>query len=82
MKSDCCGATLAYLGYEDGAREATCDTCGEDLCSSCAAEYSAEDGYGDDGRSVRTEATCKACAEEAVREEKRQMRDWRNDSGV
>ena len=31
MKSTCCNATLADLGYEDGAREALCDTCGEDL---------------------------------------------------
>jgi len=81
-KASCCGATLATLGYEDGARESVCDTCGEDCCSRCADEYESEDGYGDDGQGVRTHATCKACAEEALREERRQMRDWRNDSGV
>ena len=80
MKSTCCNATLADLGYEDGAREALCDTCGEDLCSACAAEYSAEDGYGDDGQGVRTEATCKACAVRGLR--LGASYGQRNDSGV
>ena len=82
MKADCCGAVLADLGYEDGAYQTLCDCCGEDVCSACAAEFEAEDGYGDDGRGVRVKAVCKACEEEARREERRQMRAWRNDSGV
>ena len=82
MKTACCNATLATLGYEDGAREVMCEDCGEDICSRCAAEYEAEDGYDDDGQGVRVHALCKGCVEEAAREERRQMREWRNDSGV
>jgi hypothetical protein len=42
--------------------------------------FEAEDGYGDDGKGIRTFALCDVC--HADREYKRQMRDWRNDSGV
>lgn len=85
-KSDCCGAVLATLGYEDGAYETLCDVCSKEVCSECAATFEAEGGYGDDGQGTRTHALCNECAEEAEREAerdyRRQMREWRNDSGV
>ena len=56
--ADCCGARLADLGYEDGAHETTCEVCGKDVCSECAAVYEAEGGYGDDGQGVRVHALC------------------------
>jgi len=79
--TECCGAALRTGPDQDSAAdEGLCNTCGAELCSACAATWCREDGYGDDGQGVRTEAVCQSC--HADREERRQMRDWRRDSGV
>lgn len=71
--SECCGAT-------DNPRETWCHGCHEQVCTSCAASWDEDGGYGEDGQQVRVFAFCKEC--EAEREEKRQRREARNDSGV
>ncbi len=76
----CCGARMRAQHDDGGADEGFCSVCSAELCSSCASEWSREDGYGDDGQGVRTDATCKSC--HADREERRQYREWRKDSGV
>jgi len=78
--TECCGAREQAGAHDGGAVQAWCDGCHEITCSACAFEFSQEDGYGDDGRGVRTHALCRDCAGE--REEKRQRREARNDSGV
>jgi hypothetical protein len=75
---EACGAKLD-LGA-GGEHETTCNDCDAPLCSGCAFGYSCEGGYGDDGQGVRTTAYCSTCY--AERDEKRQRREARNDSGV
>lgn len=73
----CCGARLRV---DSTGGEGTCRDCDRELCSGCAGYYEAEGGYGDDGLGVRTFALCCECY--GAREEKRQRRAARNDSGV
>ena len=80
MTTDCCGAKEA-MGPDDGGVHTTlCRDCNEECCSGCAAVFDAEDGYGEDGRGVRVYALCVDCHN--LREERRQRREARNDSGV
>lgn len=72
VESKCsnCSATLAPfgpLGYE-GPLEASCSeqlspTCPVEICSSCAAFFECEGGFGDDGQGVRRVARCQQCSE-------------------
>lgn len=77
--TECCGRRLA-VGPHGGEHEASCRECERELCSGCAGVYECEGGYGDDGQGVRTFALCCECYGE--REEKRQRREARADSGV
>jgi hypothetical protein len=58
---DACGARLQSGPDDGGAYQTLCNDCGCDLCSSCAARFSAEGGYGDDGSQVRVSALCHSC---------------------
>ena len=80
MLTDCCGAKVRRQHDDGRADEGFCSTCHEEVCSACAPVFEREDGYGDDGQGVRTFALCESCY--ADREDKRQRREWRNDSGV
>lgn len=78
--TECCASPVRQWHDDGGADEGTCRDCDDAVCSKCAAVFEREDGYGDDGRGVRTFALCDRCHEE--REYKRQRREWRNDTGV
>jgi hypothetical protein len=64
VATDCCGAKVYDWGNPDGASEDWCRDCGEQLCSSCAAVFEREDGYGEGGQGVRTLARCKPCQDD------------------
>lgn len=76
----CCGAPVREWHNDGGADEDSCRDCDEELCSHCASVFEREDGYGDDGKGIRTFALCDSC--HGDREYKRQRREARNDSGV
>ena len=57
----CCGAKVRQWHDDGGADEDSCRDCDAELCSHCAAVFEREDGYGDDGRGVRTFALCTDC---------------------
>lgn len=64
----CCGvpdvSDHARQGdYGGGAYETECDECSEPVCSSCAAWFDQDGGYGEDGQGFRTHATCRDCAD-------------------
>jgi cytochrome c5 len=58
---DACGHRLQAGPDDGGSRQTLCNDCGCDLCSRCAARFSAEGGYGDDGTGVRVFAICHMC---------------------
>lgn len=91
--TSCCDSPV-MRGPEGGAIKAQCHDCDDELCSKCAATFEREDGYGYDGREIRTFALCESCEghRRYVREEK-EREEWhrnyqsniqaaRNDSGV
>lgn len=73
MPNACCDAPDWYM-------TAWCFDCHDEVCSSCAAVFEREDGYDSDGQGIRTFALCRPC--ETIRDERRQRREARNDSGV
>jgi hypothetical protein len=78
--TDCCAAKVQVGPHDGGAREGTCRDCDDTVCSACAGMFEQEDGYGDDGTGIRTFALCQSCY--SGREDKRQRREARHDSGV
>lgn len=60
--TSCCGSKVRMWHDDGGADETLCNECGHETCSRCAASFSSEDGYDDDGQGVRTRAICQACA--------------------
>ena len=78
--ADCCASKVQTGPNDGGAREGTCRDCDDVTCSACAGVFESEGGYGDDGQQVRTFALCSSCY--SAREDKRQRREARNDSGV
>lgn len=62
--TSCCGFPVRtwHSQSDTVADETLCDDCGAYCCSRCAAAFSREDGYDDDGQGVRTHAICQSCA--------------------
>lgn len=60
--TDCCGAPAYDWGREDGAREAFCCECDEQVCSACAATFEEDGEYlPDGGMRGSVYAICKSC---------------------
>ena len=63
-RTACCGAVKAQGPDDGGAYETSCDDCGTDVCSECAAEFDVDGDADERGPKAYASATCRECKED------------------